>query len=76
MIKIYTTPSCGSCQAAKRYFEDNNIDYTEVDVSQDQIAMDKIIAAGFMSVPVFEIGEELFYGFDRDKINKLLNIKD
>ena len=76
MIKIYTTPTCGSCRAAKRYFEDNDIEYTEVDVSQDEESMKKIVDMGMMSVPVFEYNDIFLQGFDISKIKNLLNKKD
>ncbi len=46
MIKIYTTPSCSSCRAAKRYFQDNNIEYEEINVSQNEESMKKILDQG------------------------------
>jgi len=74
MIKIYTTPACGSCQAAKRYFKEKKIEYVEVDVTHDEESMQKILSEGFMSVPVFEYNNVFLGEFNVDKINKLLNI--
>lgn len=32
MIQIYTTPSCGSCRKAKKWFKDRNIPYVEKNI--------------------------------------------
>ena len=32
MVKIYTTPSCSSCRKAKKWLEENGIDYQEKNI--------------------------------------------
>ena len=34
-VEIYTTPTCGYCQAAKRLLAQKGVSYTEVDVMRD-----------------------------------------
>ena len=34
-VLIYSTPSCHFCQAAKEFFKENNVEYTEHDVASD-----------------------------------------
>jgi glutaredoxin 3 len=47
-----------------------------VDVSRDQAAArDMMRRAGSMGVPVLDIGGKIVRGFDRPKINQLLDIK-
>ncbi len=75
-VIIFTTPTCSFCNAAKRYFREKNIRFTEVDVSRDQkAAMDMYRRTGQMGVPVILINNKPIVGFDVNKINQMLNIK-
>ena len=78
-VTIYTTPICAYCKAAKQYFADHNIEYTEVDVAADQAAARMIVAkSGQMGVPIISIEkdgqEELVIGFDQPKLARLLGL--
>lgn len=75
-VIIFTTPTCSFCNAAKRYFREKNIRFTEVDVSRDQkAAMDMYRRTGQMGVPVILINNRPIVGFNVNKINQMLNIK-
>jgi glutaredoxin 3 len=74
-VILYSTPVCPYCVALKGFFEDNNIEFEEKDVSADQVALERMIEkTGAKGVPVVEIGEEFVIGFDREKISELLKI--
>ncbi len=74
-VKVYTTPTCVYCVTLKKFLEEKNVEFQEVDVSEDKEAADRMIEkTGQMGVPVIEIGEEMIAGFDKDKISKLLNL--
>lgn len=76
-VILFTTPTCSFCTAAKRYFRDKNIKFTEVDVSRDQkAAQDMVRKTGQMGVPVILINNRPIVGFDKPKINAMLNIKN
>ncbi len=75
ILKIYTTPTCGYCHMAKNFFQENNVEYTEFDVSTDAARRDEMIKiSGQMGVPVIDINGELIIGFDKNKISQLLGI--
>jgi len=72
-VKIYTTPTCGYCSMAKKFFKENNISYTEYDVSRDvQKAEEMIQKSGQMGVPVIDINGKVIVGFNRPAIEKLI----
>ncbi len=74
-IKVYSTPMCVYCVTLKRFFEEREIEFEEIDVSSNNLAAKEMVQkSGQMGVPVVEIGKEIVIGFDRDKIIKLLNI--
>ena len=76
-VIVFSTPTCSFCVQAKRYFKEKNIRFTDVDVSRDQsAARDMLRRTGQMGVPVILINNTAIVGFDRNKINQLLNIKN
>lgn len=75
-VVIFTTPTCTYCNIAKRYFKEKNIRFTDVDVSRDQrAAADMQRRTGQQGVPVIMIANKTIVGFDKPKINNMLNIK-
>lgn len=72
-VKIYTTPACVYCKMAKEYFKKNNIEYQELDVAEDEKAREKMIQKSHQfGVPVIEIGDQVFVGFNRLEIEKAI----
>ena len=80
-ITIYSTPYCGYCKLVKEYFDKNNVEYQEIDVSQDEKSQQEIVAkSGQMGVPVIIIEkdgkEKIIVGFQKDKLAEILNITE
>lgn len=74
-ITIYSTDTCKYCDLAKKYFKDNNFEYTEYNVGADAEKRKEMIdKSGQMGVPVIVIGEGVIVGFDKKKIDKALNL--
>ncbi|MBX4200884.1 glutathione S-transferase N-terminal domain-containing protein [Candidatus Parcubacteria bacterium] len=75
-VKIYSTPTCVYCNNLKEYLKEKNIDFVVSDVSENEKELEKMVAiSGQMGVPVVEIGENVVIGFDKQKIDELLNLK-
>ena len=75
-VIIFTTPTCSFCTTAKRYFREHKIRFRDIDVSRDQkSAIDMQRRTGQTGVPVILINNRPIVGFDKPKINRLLNIK-
>jgi len=72
MYKVYSTNACKWCKVAKEYFEQNGIQYKEVDVGKDLEARKEMVyLTGQMGVPVISNGTDFIIGWDIDKFNKL-----
>lgn len=70
---IYTTPTCTYCAAAKRWFKEHGVAYTEVDVSTDPArAAELYRLTGQNAVPVIRVGQQLVVGFDPLQLAKLI----
>ena len=75
-VIIFTTPTCSYCNIAKRYFREKSVRFTNVDVSRDQrAAADMQRRTGQTGVPINMINNRSIVGFDKPKINRMLNIK-
>ena len=77
MIKVYSTPTCPYCVTIKEFLKDKGFDFEDIDVAQDDTAREEMIKkSGQIGVPVVDIDGEIIIGFNRQKICKLLNIKE
>ena len=75
MTKVYSTPTCVYCKTLKGYLTKNGIKFEDIDVSNDEKQLQKMIKdSGQMGVPVLDIDGEIIIGFDKEKIDKLLKI--
>ena len=72
-VKIYTTPTCGYCDMAKRFLSERGVKYGEHDVSRDIAAAEEMVSlTGQRGVPVIVIDGQVILGFDRPRIEQLL----
>jgi len=77
MIRLFTTPTCPYCYTLKEFLKERNVAFEEIDISQDSESRDFVIEkTGKMEVPVLDIEGQIVAGFDRQKIVKLLKLKD
>ncbi len=75
-IIIYSTPSCPFCYSLKEYLKEKNIPFEEIDVSKNEEKLKEMIKkSGQMGVPVLEYNGNIVVGFDKEKIDKILNLK-
>jgi glutaredoxin-like YruB-family protein len=75
MVTIYSTPVCHFCHAAKEFFKENNVAYTEYDVASDLEKREEMIdMTGQMGVPVIRIDDDVIIGFDEPKLKELLKL--
>ena len=74
-VGVYSTPTCPYCKMVKEYLSSKSINFLEHDVSEDKAALDEMVkVSGQMGVPVITVGEEVVIGFDKAKIDTLLNV--
>jgi len=77
MIKVYSTPTCPYCVTLKNFLKEKGFEFEDIDVSQNQELLNEMVEkSGQMGVPVIDINGEIIIGFDREKIVRLLNIKE
>jgi glutaredoxin 3 len=72
-VVIYTTPTCTYCGAAKRWFKDHGVTYTEYDISKDPVKAAEVYRlTGQGAVPVIRVGQQVVVGFDPLQLAKLI----
>ncbi|MFH1656463.1 MAG: glutaredoxin domain-containing protein [Candidatus Nealsonbacteria bacterium] len=75
-VRVFSTPTCPYCVTLKEYLREHNIDFEDIDISQDQKMSEEMVEkSGQMGVPVIDISGEWVVGFDKAKINELLDIR-
>jgi glutaredoxin 3 len=76
-VKVFITPACPYCFTLKEFLKEHNIKFEEIDVSQNKKAREEMMRkSGQLEVPVAEIDGQIIVGFNKEKICKILNIKD
>ncbi|MFH1766838.1 MAG: glutaredoxin domain-containing protein [Patescibacteria group bacterium] len=74
-VIVYSTPTCPWCKRAKQFFDENNVEYIDYDVSVDQEkAQEMIKKSGQMGVPVVDIDGQITVGFDEKTIREMLKL--
>ena len=74
-VIVFSTPTCSWCTKLKRYLKEKQIRFKDVDVSRDSTAArDMMRKSGQSGVPQMWINNVPVVGFDKNKINRLLNI--
>lgn len=73
-IDIYTSSTCKYCHMAKDFFKENDIPFTEHNVSENPEARKELMKKGYMSVPVIIVDGEEMVGFDQEKLKELLGL--
>jgi len=74
-VVIYSTPTCHFCHAAKEFFKEHNIAYTDHNVAEDAEKRNEMVEkSGQMGVPVIVIGDQIIVGFDEGKVKEFLGM--
>jgi glutaredoxin-like YruB-family protein len=75
-VTVFTTPTCSWCTTLKRHLDAHQVRYREIDVSKDQKAAEAMVKrSGKQGVPQTDINGQMIVGFDRERINRLLDIR-
>jgi len=70
-IIMYSTTWCGVCKRAKKYFQKNNIAYTEYDVEKSSKGKRDYKKMNGRGVPIILIGKKRLNGFNASRFNQI-----
>jgi glutaredoxin len=73
-VVMYCTPWCPDCRLARAWLKEQNIPYTEVDISTNLTAARQVRAwgQGFQVTPTFDIDGKIILDFDESELRKIL----
>jgi len=75
-VVVYTTPACTWCNTLKTYLKAHNVLFREVNVAADpSLAEAMVRKSGQQGVPQTEIDGQIVVGFDKARINQLLDLQ-
>mgnify|MGYP001942195468 CR=1 FL=1 len=72
-VTVYTSSTCPYCTLAKDYLKERGVEYEEKNISTSREAREELMEKGHTGVPVILIGEEEIVGFDKARIDELLD---
>ena len=62
------------CGKVKEFLSQNKIEYSERNIVADETALAELEKLGYMTTPVIVIDGEVVVGFDRARLENLLNL--
>lgn len=71
MVTVYTLPACVQCDSTKRFLKSKLIEFTEINMANNDEALERVRGWGYTQAPVVEYGAERWSGFRFDKLNSL-----
>ena len=75
-VIVYSTPTCPHCTTLKNYLKGQKIQFRDINVAQDQKMAEAMVKkSGQQGVPQIEINGRVVVGFNKPKIDELLEIK-
>jgi glutaredoxin 3 len=81
-IILYSTATCPYCKMLKDYLRERGMAFTEKQVDIDEVAKEEMtkFSGGFLGVPFMLImlddgRKETVVGFDRGKLDSILNLQ-
>jgi glutaredoxin len=75
-VVMYCTRWCPGCRKARIFFEENGIDYVEIDITRDRAAAARVRrwANGNETTPTFKIHGQVMVDYNEDKLAEMLGI--
>lgn len=71
MVTLYSLPNCVQCDSTKRFLKSKFIDFSEINMAEDNEALQKVREWGYTQAPIVEYGSERWSGFRFDKLNSI-----
>jgi glutaredoxin len=71
-VILYGTTWCGYCAAARTFFKENDIKFTDMDVESSSQAYEEHKKLGGNGVPLIVIGDEVINGYSEEHMRQLL----
>lgn len=75
-VIVYSTSTCPHCNNLKEYLRKNKVAFRDIDVSKDQKEAELMVSrSGQQGVPQANINGQVVVGFNKKRINELLELR-
>ena len=71
-VVLYGTEWCGYCDAARKFFDKNGIQYTDLDIEKTTAGYEEHKRLGGKGVPLLVIGDEVIHGYSEQSMRHTL----
>lgn len=71
-VVLYSTEWCGYCDAARKFFDKNGIQYTDMDIEKTTSGYEEHKRLGGKGVPLLVIGDEVIHGYSEQTMRHTL----
>lgn len=76
-VIVYTTSTCSWCITLKKYLDSHGIRFKEINITENEAEGERMVQkSGHQGVPQTEIDGKMVIGFDTNKLDKLLELKN
>ncbi|HEM3684203.1 TPA: glutaredoxin-like protein NrdH [Streptococcus suis] len=72
MVTIYSKNDCVQCKMSKKFLDQHNVAYTEINLDEQPEYIEHVKGLGFSAAPVIETENEVFSGFQPAKLKALV----
>ncbi|HEM5035992.1 TPA: glutaredoxin-like protein NrdH [Streptococcus suis] len=72
MVTIYSKNNCVQCKMSKKFLDQHNVAYTEINLDEQPEYIEHVKSLGFSAAPVIETENEVFSGFQPGKLKALV----
>lgn len=72
MVTIYSKNDCVQCKMSKKFLDQHNVAYTEINLDEQPEYIEHVKNLGFSAAPVIETENEVFSGFQPTKLKALV----
>ncbi|MBF0775306.1 NrdH-redoxin [Streptococcus azizii] len=73
MITVYSKNDCVQCKMTKRFLDQHQISFREINLDEQPEFIDHVKSLGFSAAPVIETETESFSGFQPGKLKHLVS---
>ncbi len=71
-VLVYSSDSCGYCHKAKAFLTSLGVSFVERNVDKDKTAQFELMQLKAKGVPLIKVDDEVIFGFDQVRLEKLL----
>lgn len=72
MVTIYSKNNCVQCKMSKKFLDEHNVAYQEINLDEQPEFIEHVKNLGFSAAPVIETENEVFSGFQPTKLKALV----